>query len=286
MLVFSVLLIAVLAGLGLVMMVGAFAVPRATLDAELRHAQRAGHERGGLVTSIADAIDGLSGRAPDEDLAILEWSRTTWNQRRLTFAAVGFVVGALVSITLRLLVTYPLVAGLPLLGLLVGGIGLVVADSDRQTKASDRRDEMRLALSYFLEVASIMLAGGAGAETAMEEAASKGVGPSFRMFAQAVARAQEDPRLNAFVALRDLGEQVGVRELVEFGDVMILSSENSATVRQALQDKASILILREQENRKTAALARNVAMSIPVAGIAGGFIIWLVYPAIAGLANF
>lgn len=278
-------LTAALLGVGVVISATAVLSPRASLESELGRARRGadqGHDR---VTALAGRFGGWVS-VPATDLAILGWSREYWYRRQLAFAFGGMIVGGLIAVALRLVIVYPVLAAIPVLGLLVAGIGVVVASSDRATRADTEREEMRLALSYFLEVASIMLAGGAGAETALELAANRGQGRAFRRFARQVGRAKDDPRLNAFVALRDLGEEVGLRELVEFGDVMILSSENSATVRQALQDKASLLIFREQERRKAAALARNVTMSIPVAGIAGGFIIWLVYPAIIGLTSF
>jgi len=284
-LVLSGALIAAVIGLGVVIAINAFLIPKANLSTELRRAQRS-TEDDDYLTVVAERFGGLTSSMPLADLEILGWSREYWYRRRITFAAVGFVLGCLIAFGLRLFVNFPLFLAVPLLGLLVAGIGTATADSDRTTKADVARDEMRLALSYFLEVAAIMLAGGAGAETALESAAVRGKGVGFQRFAREVARAKEDPRLNAFTALRNLGQRVGVRELVEFGDVMILSSENSATVRQALQDKASLLVFREQERRKVAALSKNVAMSIPVAGMAGGFIIWLVFPAIMGLSNF
>ena len=84
-----------------------------------------------------------------------------------------------------------------------------------------------------LELTSIMLAGGAGPETALEEASSRGHGWGFRQFSAEMARARNDPSLSPFLALRNLGVRFAVSELEEFGNVMILSSENAATVRQA-----------------------------------------------------
>jgi Flp pilus assembly protein TadB len=278
------LFLAAMLGFGIYLSIGAMVTPAASLQTELDRVHRGADAD--LVESLAERFGKVSPDVPTTDLVVLGWNARQWYRRRIIFAVSGVLIGIFITLFFRLFVEFPLVLALPVAGLLIGAIATVVADSDRATRADAARDEVRLALTHFLEITSIMLAGGAGAETALEEAVVRGDGPGFRLFAREIARAKEDPTMSAFSALRDLGLRLGIRELVEFGNVMILSSENAATVRQALDDKASLIIFREQERRKTAALSRNVLMSLPVVGMAGGFILWLVYAALAGLANF
>ncbi len=283
-LLFLVMVLSVMFGGGMYLLIGSVATPPAPLQVELDRLGRSA-EADDMVGTLSGRLGRLGGEPPATDLAVLGWTNQEWYRRRLLFAGAGILSGCAIAFFLRLFVEYSLIVAVPLLGMLVGVVGVVVADSDRATRAEQRRDEIRLALTHFLEITSIMLAGGAGAETALEEAVVRGNGLGFRLFSREIARAGENPAMSPFTALRDLGTRLGMRELVEFGNVMILSSENAATVRKALDDKAALIIFRDQEKRKADALSKNVMMSLPVVGMAGGFILWLMYAALAGLAN-
>ncbi|MEZ5406969.1 MAG: type II secretion system F family protein [Acidimicrobiales bacterium] len=285
----AVLTVSGLFGYGLLLVVRGALAPPASLADDLERLE-AGLDRGpgGVVTRRPSTERLLMGGSlPSADLAVLEWSAAYWQRRRLTMGAWFALGGAVLVLLLRTQFDFSLLAGLILLPLLVGALGVLwVAETDRRTRAGERRKELRAALAQMLELTSIMLAGGAGPETALEEASARGHGWGFRQFSAELARARNDPALSPFLALRNLGIRFAVSELEEFGNVMILSSENAATVRQALEDKAVLIVMREQEQRRADALSRNVVMSLPVVGMAGGFILWLVYAAVAGLASF
>lgn len=285
----ALLLVSGLFGYGLLLVIRGALAPPASLADDLDRLE-AGIDGGpgGLGTRRPSTERLLmGGTLPSADLAVLEWTPAFWQRRRLMVGAWFAAAGAVVVLLLRTQFDFSLLAGLILLPVLVAALGVLwAAETDRRTRATERRKELRAALAQMLELTSIMLAGGAGPETALEEAASRGHGWGFRQFSTELARARNDPGLSPFLALRNLGVRFAVGELEEFGNVMILSSENAATVRQALEDKAVLIVMREQEQRRADALSRNVVMSIPVVGMAGGFILWLIYPAIAGLASF
>ena len=283
----AVLCVSAVLGLGLVMAYRSLTQPATTLEGALARSQATWQDAPeSLFDRIVGQVEALGTTTPASDLEVLGWTEYEWHRRRIFFVlgAAGF--GAVIALVARLYTEFPVALTLPIIMIIAGGFGLLVAESDRTTKAAQARGELRAALTQFLELTSIMLAGGAGAETALERASAIGYGRGFTMFAREIARAKEDPRINAFTALRDLGLRVNINELVDFGNVMILSSENSATIRQSLNDKASLVVLQDHERRRAEANSRNVWMSIPVVGMAAGFIFWLMYAAIAALSGF
>lgn len=283
----AVLLVSAVLGLGITLGYRAVAEPPATLQASLYRTRQARIEQPrDWLDRLVRFAEPYDSTMPSADLEVLGWSGYDWRRRKVVFAIVSALVGVVLTVGARLYVPFPLWLAVVFVAGVFGAVGLAVVESDRATKASAIRNEIRLALTQFLELTSIMLAAGAGAETALEQASIQGRGRGFDLFSREVARAKEDPRLSAFTALRDLGDRIGISELTDFGNVMILSSESSTTVRQALDDKASLIVLREQESRKADANSRNVWMSIPAVGMAGGFILWLMYAALAALSSF
>ena len=286
MILIAVLFVSAVLGTGLMLAYRAFTLPATTLDNALersRHTWQDAPES--LFERIVRQVEAIGTTVPASDLEVLNWTEYEWHRRRLFFVIGSALFGALVTVVARLYVAFPVLLALPLIMAIFGALGLALVESDRTTKAAAARNEIRAALTQFLELTSIMLAGGAGAETALERASLNGYGRGFSLFAREIVRAKEDPKLNAFVALRDLGMRINISELVDFGNVMILSSENSATIRQALNDKAGLIVLQDHERRRAAANSRNVWMSIPVVGMAGGFIFWLMYAATASLVG-
>ncbi len=286
MILVAVLFVSAVLGLGLMMAYRAFSLPATTLDNALARSNNTWQDAPEtLLDRLIRQVESLGSALPSSDLEVLGWSGYEWHRRRLYFVIGSAGFGVLVTVVLRLFYSFPIVLVLPIMTAVFGAVGLILVESDRTTKAASARAEIRVALIQFLELTSIMLAGGAGAETALERASVIGHGRGFSLFAREIVRAKDDPRINAFIALRDLGTRINVNELIDFGNVMILSSENSATIRQALNDKASLVVLQDQERRRADANSRNVWMSLPVVGMAGAFIFWLMFAAIAGLTG-
>lgn len=286
MILLAVLFVSTVLGTGLVMAYRAFTLPATTLDTALERSRDTWQDAPeSLFERAVRQVEAIGTTVPSSDLEVLDWAEYEWHRRRLYFVIGSALFGAIFTLMVRLYIAFPVLLALPLIMAMFGALGLALVESDRTTKAAAARNEIRVALTQFLELTSIMLAGGAGAETALERASLNGYGRGFSLFAGEIVRAKEDPRLNAFVALRDLGLRINISELVDFGNVMILSSENSATIRQALNDKAGLIVLQDHERRRAAANSRNVWMSIPVVGMAGGFIFWLMYAATASLVG-
>ena len=127
------------------------------------------------------------------------------------------------------------------------------------------------------------MAGGAGVETALFDAASVGTGAGFRQLRSALsaARARRDP---PWANLGVLGDRLGVVELQELEASMTLAG-GGARVRESLAAKAESMRLKDLGQLESEAEARSETMVLPVAMMFAGFLLLIGYPALAGLSG-
>jgi len=180
---------------------------------------------------------------------------------------------ALVGISLPL----PLPLGAALL-LAVGGF--VLPDAGLRADAAARRRDLRHALGSFLDLTVIALAGGAGVEGALVDAA--GIGRGFA--ATQLRRALQTARLRReppWAALGRLGDDLGIDELVELAASASLAGTEGAKVRASLAAKAMSLRAHQLAEAETQAQSATERMSLPVVLLFAGFLVFIGYPAIA-----
>lgn len=203
---------------------------------------------------------------------------------RLAGAVVGFLV--------------PLVAGAALLAAGVGiplgapvglafvgaAVGFVLPDLSLKDTADKRRRDFRHALSAYLDVVNVLLAGGAGIETALFAAADAGDGWGFATIRQALHRARRTGRSpwDTFVAL---GDELGVNELAELGASVSLAGSHGARIRSSLAAKADTLRGHQIAETEAEAEAATERMTIPVAVLLAGFLLFIAYPAIVQITS-
>jgi Flp pilus assembly protein TadB len=161
-------------------------------------------------------------------------------------------------------------------------IGLRVPDMRLHADAARVRAEMRHTLSAFLDLTVIALAGGAGVDQALTDAAGAGHGPAFARLRQTLATARL-LRTSPWPALTELGGRLTVEELVELASSVQLAGAEGAKVRASLAAKASALRGREQGEAEREANAATERMSLPVVLLFAGFLLFLGYPALANV---
>lgn len=127
------------------------------------------------------------------------------------------------------------------------------------------------------------MAGGAGVETAMFDAAAVGEGSGFRHVRSALSAAQAR-REPPWQLLGELGERLGVTELEELHASMTLAGDG-AQVRDSLSAKATGIRLRDLAEIESEAQARSETMVLPVALMFAGFLVLIGYPALAALST-
>jgi tight adherence protein C len=164
--------------------------------------------------------------------------------------------------------------------IVLAAIGFFTPDLGVHAEAERRRADFRHALAAFLDLVVIALAGGAGVEGALADAADTGSGWAFLRIRQSLgdARVTREP---SWVSLGRLGEELGIDELGELAASAALAGTEGAKVRASLAAKAASLRSHQLAESETAAQAATERMSLPVVLLFAGFLIFVGYPAIA-----
>lgn len=165
------------------------------------------------------------------------------------------------------------------LSLALAPIGFLVPTLTLRTAAGERRRDFRHALSAFLDIVSISLAGGRGVETALHDAASAGRGWAFEEIRRALLEAQllgETP----WSGIARLGAELDIPELGELAASASLAGAEGARVRASLAAKARALRLHGLTEVESAAQAASERMSLPIVALMLGFIVFIAYPAV------
>ncbi len=146
-------------------------------------------------------------------------------------------------------------------------------------RAARRRRAFRHALSCFLDLVAIRLAGGAGVDGALAESARAGHDWAFDELQQALsgARLAGAPPWHGF---ERLGEELCVPEVSELAASMALAGDEGARVRASLAAKARAMRTRALTDAERSAQAASERMSLPIVVLMAGFVVFLGYPAV------
>lgn len=158
------------------------------------------------------------------------------------------------------------------------GTGYVHPISAVKKKAHKLRRDMNAALAAYLDLVNVLLAGGAGMETALLAASEAGDGWCFEEFRLALARARSSRR-SFWDELRALGEANGIDALIDISHSVQLAGEHGARVRQSLHTKAASLRSRNLATIEYEAQQSTEHMGVPIVILFVGFIILIGYPA-------
>ena len=164
-------------------------------------------------------------------------------------------------------------------GLALGVFFFFVPDLALRSEAAERRKEFKRSLGSFLDLVVISLAGGAGVESALRDAAGVGRGWAFAQLRNALdvtALTGETP----WAVLARLGDEVGVNELVQLSSSVSLAGTEGARVRESLAVKATSLRDHALAEAEAEAESATEKMAVPVVLLFVGFLVLVGYPAI------
>lgn len=227
----------------------------------------------GMFTNSRSLASNRASRLHASDLAIVGWTPTDLVARQLIGVVIGAVGLAIVASVTSDGVT---VAG----ALAVGGVfGFVVPTSVLRKTARSRRRSFVHAFSAYLDLVNVLLAGGAGIETALVAAADAGDGWTFGNLRSCLMRARLSRR-SPWHELRALGARWGINEVVEVAGSMNLSGEYGARIRASLAARADSMRSRQVAEIEALAQSATERMGVPVMMLFIGFMVLLGYPAL------
>ncbi|MCC8245033.1 type II secretion system F family protein [Saccharothrix luteola] len=294
--------IALGAGLGLglwALTVGIFP-PRPTLGTVLAHATTPPAPAPTPATDDTDASGwaarlgrpavaplralGLPGPRLARDLAVIGRATSTHLAEKATLTVAGLLLPVLPTVALTAAglgpgVELPIIAGLTL-----AAAGFVGPDLHARTEAATLRVGFRHALSAYLDLVWITLAGGAGVDSALGGAVTIGRGWAFDRIRRALDTARLT-RTTPWTALRRLGEELDVTELAELAASVSLAGTEGAKVRASLAAKAATLRTHQITEAESQAQAATERMSLPVMLLFLGFLTFIAYPALTQVLN-
>lgn len=274
------------AGAGLLLVVRGLVGSTTPLDvlvADL-HRPRTQHAPDDRRRRIVERLAGAPTPDRATDLAVLERTLDKYLEGRLTWSMLAAAPG-LALLLLTATGSMTLLSPGVLVIIVVGGAigGWFYAPVDLRSDAETARRDFRHALAAYLELVTILMAGGAGVETALFDAASAGRGPAFRHIRSALTAAQAR-RQPPWKLLGELGDRLGVSELVELHSSMTLAGDG-AQVRNSLGAMAAGMRRRDLAQIETEAQSKSEAMVLPVALMFAGFLILIGYPALSALTT-
>jgi Flp pilus assembly protein TadB len=210
-------------------------------------------------------------------------------QQQLAKQQVLWVSGTFLSSIFLILSLYAV--GIPLGGLgsfivLATGVGSGISVPLRlvRSRATRRRMEFGISFSAFLGLVNVMLAGGAGIETALVAASRAGDDWVFHELEHVLATAR-NTRQSPWVLLSELGIRLDVPEAIEVSASLQLAGEQGSRIRASLATKASTIQMRQLALAEASAQSATEQMGVPTVLLFVGFIVLLGYPALSAVVG-
>ena len=230
-------------------------------------------------------VGSLGLRTPERDQQLALAGRTpeAWARDKLLGAVGGLLVplGVWAGLAASGIALPPVMAGFALVAAVAGWM---LPDFSLRDEVARRRKAFQYALSAYLDLVNVVLAGGAGIETALIAAADAGDGWAFGAIRHALHRAQ---RINQplWTAFDDLGTELGVDELRDLASSLGLAGTQGARVRASLAVKADTLRAHQISETEAAAEATTERMNLPTAVLLLGFLVFIVFPAVTAITG-
>ena len=174
---------------------------------------------------------------------------------------------------------------LPLWLAIAGALGgALIGQLQLHSEATERRRDFRHVVSAFLDLVSMNLAGGRGVPEALSAAAGVSEGWGMVRLRETIENARLQG-ITPWTALGRLGDEMKVEELRDLAAALALVAEDGAKVRDSLTARAASMRQRELADSEARAQERSQSMLVAQLLLASGFLVFLIFPALSGIAG-
>lgn len=158
--------------------------------------------------------------------------------------------------------------------LVLGGLGFLYPDLPLAERVADRQQAFRHSLSSYLDLVTIILAGGGGTESALSGATNAGDGWVFAEMRSALRRGELTGR-TPWDMFEELGIHYGIDELRELAASVSLAGGHGARVRQSLVAKSEALRAQQTAEIESKAESNTEKMIVPVSVMVLGLMVFI-----------
>lgn len=235
--------------------------------------------RAGRPATPALRAAGLPSTTVMRDLAVIGRDLNAHLAEKATLTLLGLLAPPALDLLL-LTLGAPLDPAMPLvLAIGLAAVGFIAPDLQVHAQARRRRADFRHALSAYLDLVVVSLAGGAGPDGALTDAATIGHGWAFQQLRRALDTARLT-RVPQATALAQLGAEIDNRDLAELAASLSLAGTEGARVRASLAARAQSLRTHLLADTDAQANAATERLGLPWGLLFLGFLVFLGYPAL------
>ncbi|MDU1203724.1 MAG: hypothetical protein E7A06_12360 [Clostridiales bacterium] len=220
--------------------------------------------------------------APHKDLAVINWSSRKFYAQKGTAALLGLLFPVIITcftFIFGISFPFPLTVGM---SLILAVVFFFLPDIEVRQRAAKQRMHYAKVTAAYVDFVALSRLGGAAATQAMRDAALVGDNELFLRIRQMVERSRLRGT-SAWGDMKELGEELGVKELNEIADIMRLSGEEGASIWNNLRSHARSMRnahLRDEQGNANVASER---MTLPLVVLATAFIGLLLTPSLLTL---
>ncbi len=214
---------------------------------------------------------------PRADLRLLGQDASAWLATKIAYGVAGLAIAPVLSGVLEL-------GGLPVPWMLPAGGSLALGtllfwlpDIVTRVNARERRADFRHALTSYLDLVALERGAGAAPTEALEAASAVGGGWPFERLRTALDQARK-AGLPPWDGLSVLAAEIGITELADVAEIAGVAGHEGARILDTLTARAESMRAQALTAMKARAGARSTTMVLPIALLAGGFLVLLIFP--------